>query len=128
MFEKATRNKFRFQSIQGQLSVEMLWDLPLTSRTGMDLDTVAKAVNQDLKDSQAESFVKKVTTANSIHADKLEIVKHIIKVKMDEKDAAKEQRAKKASKEKLLEILERKQYEDLENMSVEEIKARIEAL
>ena len=46
LFLQATREKFRFESSKGDLSVEQLWDLPLTSRTGFDLDTVAKAVNK----------------------------------------------------------------------------------
>ena len=57
LFMQATREKFRFESSKGDLSVEQLWDLPLTSRTGFDLDTVAKAVNADLKASNEESFV-----------------------------------------------------------------------
>ena len=57
LFLQATREKFRFESPKGDLSVEQLWDLPLTSRTGFDLDTVAKTVNADLKASNEESFV-----------------------------------------------------------------------
>ena len=84
LFLQATREKFRFESPKGDLSVEQLWDLPLTSRTGFDLDTVAKAVNADLKASNEESFVNvNNNPAVSRLQAKLEVVKAIIEVKLE---------------------------------------------
>ncbi|MFW9602789.1 MAG: hypothetical protein ACMV1B_10780, partial [Prevotella sp.] len=58
LFEIATREKFRFASIKGELSVEQLWDVSLTSKTGFDLDTIARTVNQESKETDTESFVQ----------------------------------------------------------------------
>ena len=61
LFEIATRKKLRFPSLKGELSAEQLWDLPLSSRVGLDLDNIAKAVNKDLKAEEEDSFVKTST-------------------------------------------------------------------
>jgi len=49
LFEIATRNKFRFASVKGELNVEQLWELKLTERNSFDLDNVARAVADELK-------------------------------------------------------------------------------
>lgn len=129
IFEQASRQALRFESNRGDLTTEQLWTLPLTSRNGFDLDSVARAIAHGLKDLGEESFVE--TRSNPAKATfelKLEVVKFII---ADKQAAAAEAtlRAEKAQqKEKLLNILGKKQDAELEGLSAEEIKARIEAL
>ncbi|AEV87814.1 hypothetical protein ACWT_6801 [Actinoplanes sp. SE50] len=129
VFEKATREKFRYPSAKGLLSTEQLWDLPLTAKSGFSLDDVARAVNAELKAVDTESFV--ATDGNPAKATweaKLEVVKHVIAVRLAEDQAAKAAAAKKLEKEKLLAILGRKQDAVLENLSEEELLARIDNL
>lgn len=129
LFEYATRKALRFPSVVGLLTTEDVWKLPLQSRNGADLDTVAKAVNQKLKDVITESFVS--TGANPAKTGleiQLEIVKHIISVKLAENEEVRNRRAKKAEKEKLLAILDSKQDEELQSLSKDELVARIGAL
>ena len=57
MFEQATRNKLRFESTKGPLSVEQVWDAPLTSRNGFSLDDIAKQAKRELDALSEESFV-----------------------------------------------------------------------
>lgn len=128
LFEKAARKKFRFESTQGPLSVEDLWDLPLQSRRGANLDDVAKAVNRDLKKVSEESFVETPTTANSELAAKLDIVKYVIAAKQAEALAEKTAVERRAKKEKLLEILAKKQDAALEGLTPEQIQAMITEL
>lgn len=128
LFEIASREKYRFGSIKGDLTVEMLWDLPLTSRSGADLDSVAKGVNAVLKESAEESFVKVETATNTRYNNMLEIVKYIIGVKLKERQDTEDMLAKKAEREKLLGILERKQNASLEELSVEELQAKLNEL
>ena len=82
LFENATREKVRFETSRGVISVEDVWDLPLQSKNGFDLDSIAKDVNRQLKASGEESFVKPTTAGDSVLELKLEIIKHIIKVKL----------------------------------------------
>ena len=48
IFEMATRKKIRFNSPQGDLSTEDLWDLPLSSKVNgkANLDDIAKDLHR----------------------------------------------------------------------------------
>ena len=129
LFLQATREKFRFESSKGDLSVEQLWDLPLTSRTGFDLDTVAKAVNTNLKSSNEESFVNVSNNpAVSRLQAQLEVVKAIIEVKLVQAEAAKKRAEKAAERQRLMEVLHSKKDQELQGLSVEEIERRLSQL
>lgn len=129
IFEQATRQKIRFPSAKGELTTEQLWELPLTSKTGFDLDTVAREVNRDLKETAEESFVS--TRANPARAHlelKLELVKHVIAVKITEADAREKAASRTQERQRLQEILARKQDAELEGLSVEDIQKRLAEL
>lgn len=128
LFERASREAFRFQSVRGELSTEQLWNLPLTSKTGFDLDSVAKAVNGELKGMIDESFVHKANPATDRQAAKLDVVKHIIAVKIAEESEARTAAARAIEKQKLLAILGEKKDSALKDLSAEELQARIDAL
>ena len=129
LFLQATREKFRFESSKGDLSVEQLWDLPLTSRTGFDLDTVAKAVNANLKSSNEESFVNVSNNpAVSRLQAQLEVVKAIIEVKLAQAEATKKRAEKAAERQRLMEVLHSKKDQELQGLSVEEIELRLSLL
>ena len=129
LFLQATREKFRFESNKGDLSVEQLWDLPLTSRTGFDLDTVAKAVNVNLKSSNEESFVNASNNpAVSRLQAQLEVVKAIIEVKLAQAEATKKRAEKIAERQRLMEVLHSKKDQELQGLSVEEIERRLSQL
>lgn len=127
LFETCTRNKVRFESSRGLLTVEDLWDLPLTSKKdGFDLDTLAKSINRELKQSEEESFVIPNTATNSILQLKLEVLKFIIKVKLDDAEARKSLQEKQERRKKLIDALERKEDQALLNMSAEDIRKELE--
>lgn len=129
IFETATRAKLRFTSARGELSVEQLWEVPLRSRDGFDLDAVAKGANKALKALTEESFVSMERTPAHTKAElTLEIVKHIIGVKLAEEEAAKKRADNRVEKEKLLQILAEKQAGKLSELSEKEIQKRINAL
>lgn len=128
MFEKATRQKLRFASAAGMLSVEDLWDLPLQSRTRVDLDTIAKAVNKEIKTTEEESFVAPISVENTSLTLKMGILKHIISVKLEEQDAAKTLKEKNERKKHIMAIMADKQDEELKGKSLDELKKELEAL
>lgn len=130
MFEKAVRLKLRFDSPNGQLSAEDLWDLPLTSvnKKTANLDDLAIHLNKELKETVTESFVKKSTKSNEAVKLKFDIVLKVIEVKQIEADAASLKRTNAEKKQKLLELVAQKQDESLKGKSVEELQALIEAL
>ncbi len=131
IFEYATRNKLRFTSVRGELSVEQLWDVPLrtTRGDGFDLNTIAKATNKSLKEISEESFVETSKTPEHTRREiALEVIKHVIETKLAEEEAAKTRVAKKQEKEKLLAILAEKQDGKLSELSEKELEKRIRAL
>jgi hypothetical protein len=131
LFIYATRNKLRFTSTKGELTIEQLWDIPLRSKNGDDfnLNTIAKAANKAWKDISEDSFVE--TTKTPEHTKRemtLEIVKYVIEVKLGEEEAAKKRADNKTEKEKLLKILAEKQDGKLSELSEKELQRRIAAL
>ena len=129
LFEIATRKAYRFSSLKGELTVEQLWQLPLTSKGGTDLDTLAKGINRELKAQEEESFVATSTNPQrGILENKLEILKHIISVKQAEIAAANKRAANTQERQKLEELLAKKNDQLLEGLSAEEIQKKLDAL
>ena len=124
MFEKASKLKLRF-SYKGLVSVEDLWDISLT-----ELNIIAKGVNRELKEIAGEEDFISVPNSSSKARDtlqlKLDILKHIIAVKMEQRDALKASKEKAEQKQKILEIISKKQDAALENKSIEELKALLD--
>ncbi len=129
MFETATRSKIRFTSPRGELSTEQLWDVPLRSKDGFNLDAVAKAANAALKALTEESFVSTERTPAHAKAElTLELVKYVIATKLAEEAAAAKRAENRAEREKLLAILAEKQAGKLTELSEKELQRRINAL
>lgn len=126
IFELATRKAIRFQSNKGLLTVEQLWQLPLQGATS--LDEVAKAINRQLKDAEDVSFVEPVSSDMSGLQLQMDIVKHIISVKVSERDEAVEKQKKKALKLQLESILQQKKDAELQQLTVEQIQAELAKL
>jgi hypothetical protein len=122
MFETATRNKFRFQ-FKGVISVEDLYDLSVEN-----LDSIFKGLNSQLKQVKEESLLNTKTKEDKELDTKIEIVKYIVNIKLEEQTSRQKDKDKKEQKQKLLEILSNKQNEDIQNKSIDEIKAMLEAL
>ena len=134
MFEIASRKKFRFDSAQGSLTVEDLWNIPLTintktkSRVYVCLDDIAKDLSKQLKEDQTESFVIKKSAVNEEVSQKFELVKHIIAVRLAETEAADLIKKNKEKKQLLLGIIAQKENEQLMGSSLEELKSMVESL
>ena len=129
IFEYATRNKLRFASLRGELTVEQLWDIPLRSRDDFNLNIVAKAASKALKEISEESFVETTKTPAHTRLEMaMEIVKYVIETKLAEEETAKTRAANKQEKEKLLQILAEKQDGKLSELSEKELQKRIAAL
>lgn len=129
IFEYATRQKIRFQSTRGELTTEQIWDVPLRSGDGFDLNAVAKAASKTLKESSETNFVEtKKTVAQARNEAVLGIIKYVIETKLAEEDAAKTRAENRAKKDKLLRILAEKQDGKLSEMSEKELQRQIAAL
>lgn len=115
LFETATRNKMRFP-FRGMISVEDLWDLSLTN-----LDSVFKTLNAEAKKSEEESLLETKSKENEELSNKIEIVKYIVNIKLEEKKTRENARKNAEMKQRLLEIKAKRQDAALENMSDEDL-------
>ena len=119
MFEKAARNKYRFP-FKGQISTEDLWDLNVR-----DLDSIFKTLNAQIKREKEESLLAVRSDADAELETKIAIVRHIVSVKLAEKEAAKAEAENKARKQRIMEILADKEDSALKDKSVEELRAML---
>lgn len=115
LFELATRNKMRFP-FRGMISVEDLWDLSLTN-----LDSVFKTLNAEAKKFEEESLLNTKSKEDEEISNKIDIVKYIVNVKLEEKRAREDARKNAEMKQRLLEIKAKRQDAALENMSDEDL-------
>lgn len=120
LFELAVRKKYRFP-FRGQISVEDLWDLSITN-----LDAVFKTLNKEKKQSEEESLLSVKSEADKEVENKIEIVKYIVAVKQAEAAERISAKEKAQRKQKIAAIIERKQDEELESKSIEELMKIIE--
>ena len=128
IFEAATRQRLRFATCKGVMTTEDLWTMPLLSKDGFNLDTVAQTVDEDLSAVAKTSFVAKVNPSKALHELKLEVVKFIIADKLAAQETASQAAARKAEKEKLLGVLDERKDAELKTLPIEELQARIKAL
>lgn len=122
MFEIAVRNKLRFP-FRGLISVEDLWDLNVEN-----LDAVFKELNSQIKRVQEESLLKTKSKQDEELELKINIVKYIVSVKLEETDLRVKAMEKREQKQKILKILSDKQDESLQNKSIEELEKMLEEL
>ena len=127
MFEKASRMKLRFDTPRGRLTVEDLWVIPLVDGDA-NLDDIAKELNRQLKTDNEESFVVKKEEPNEELTVKFELVKHIIKVRLVEQEAAENAALARQKKQQILALIADKENEKLKESSVEDLKALLESL
>lgn len=122
LFEMSTRNKLRFPSTKGELSVEDLWDL-----SDKDLDVVYKNLKDQEVKSSEESLLDDANVDPKLTAA-IGIVKYIFTTKRNERLAEKERINKKLTQRKYIDALSKKQDEAIEKMSEAELRAMIDSL
>lgn len=120
IFEQASRLKLRFETNKGLLSVEDLWDLSLTS-----LDNIYRVINKKLKEETEESLITTRSKSNKELDLKIEILKHVVKVKQEEAELKKARQERLNELELLRTLKNEKQIDALKGMSLEDLNKRI---
>lgn len=122
MFEQAVKNKYRFSSRMGNLSVEDLWDLDV-----QELDNIYKDLKAEEKQADEESLLTE-NKEDDVLTDKIAIIKYIVEVKLAEIAERKNAIKRKEEEQQLLQILAIKKAEELQALPAEEIQKRIDEL
>lgn len=127
IFEQASRCKLRFETTKGLLTVEDLWDLPLSSSNGVCLDSIAKVLNKQLSDNEV-SFVHQQSKQSKLVSLKFEIVKYIINTRLNEAKINEEKVVKQSKLNQINELLKKREDDKLNEMSIEDLMKLKESL
>ena len=122
LFEIATRNRYRF-NYKGVMTVEDLWNLRVE-----DLDAIFKALNRQKKTADEDSLLATKSAEDQDLANKIDIVKYIVSVKLAEAADRVSAAEKKAQRDKILEIVAKKKDKALEDMGIEDLMKKLEEL
>lgn len=128
--QRALVEKWRFETKRGALSLEEVYALPLKGNNGVNLDEVAKAIYAQIpKDDTVVSFVDDVKSTRATIAEaQLEIVKDRIAQLQSAARAHQEEVARAQEVALYRGLLAKKQQEALENLSADELRARLAEL
>lgn len=122
LFEIATRNRYRF-NYKGVMTVEDLWSLRVE-----DLDAIFKMLNRQKKTADEDSLLATKSAEDQDLANKIDIVRYIVSVKLAEAAERVSAAEKKAQRDKILEIVAKKKDKALEDMGIEDLMKKLEEL
>lgn len=125
IFEQATRKRLRFNTGVGLLSVEDVWQLPLIHPKNTNLDSLAMKLQDELSTTIRTSFVHKAETKDEDAQLRFDIVLHIINVKLAERDEAEKAQARSQQRQRIMELIERKENEQFDQKSIDELRAEL---
>lgn len=125
IFEQAVRKRIRFATTLGQLNVEDVWQLPLISNNGVNLDSLAMKLQDELSTTTRTSFVHKAETKDEDAQLRFDIVLHIISVKLAEREEAEKAQARSQQRQRIMELIERKENEQFDQKSIDELRAEL---
>lgn len=122
LFEIATRNRYRF-NYKGVMTVEDLWSLRVEN-----LDAIFKMLNRQKKTADEDSLLATKSAEDQDLANKIDIVRYIVSVKLAEAAERVSAAEKKAQRDKILEIVAKKKDKALEDMGIEDLMKKLEEL
>lgn len=122
LFEIAIRNRYRF-NYKGVMTVEDLWSLRVE-----DLDAIFKMLNRQKKTADEDSLLATKSAEDQDLANKIDIVRYIMSVKLAEAADRVSAAEKKAQRDKILEIVAKKKDKALEDMGIEDLMKKLEEL
>lgn len=120
-FKQASKEKLRFPTTRGLLSVEQLWDLSLA-----DLDALAVSLQGEYEKSAGKSFLSVKTTKDKGLKLQFDVALDILTTKNDEAQALKVKKEKKEHNKKILELIADKKDQSLKGKSIKQLEAMLE--
>lgn len=126
LFEMAAQFKFRYP-YKGMIATEDLYDL-----TPSQLDIVYKNLNKELKAIDGDSLIAGRSADEGVKANelknKIEIVKFIFNGKQQAAELTRIAAENAAKKQRILEVLAKKQDDAMQNMSEDELMKMLNEL
>lgn len=131
IFEIATRDAYRFDTGKGLLSVEELWDLPLSSEKGTSLNGIFASLGDAIEAAGKATGHSLVNPAAKIDASlgvKSAIVKHIFEVRSAENKAKLDKVARAESRRIIEDTIRAKKADQIASTSLEDLEKQLAAL
>lgn len=120
MYKELIRQKTRFSTTRGVLTLEQLWELPIE-----ELDKLALELEKQYNESSKKSFVVKKSTKDKTLKMKFDVVLDVLTTLVEERDAAQEKEENKKHNEKILALMAEKQEDALKTKSLKELEAML---
>lgn len=117
-YKLASKEKLRFNTTKGLLSVEQLWDLSVS-----DLDALAVSLETEYQTSGKKSFVVKSSAKDKTTKLKFDVVLDVLTTKVDEQQALTEAKEIRDHNKKILGLIADKQDESLKGKSIKQLEA-----
>lgn len=121
IYKRGIKQRVRFQTSLGQLTIEQLHDLTVNQ-----LNDLAVALNDVVEKGEKKSFIATPTAANELAKLKFDIVLDILQDKVKYAEAAAKAAETKENNQKILALIEAKKGEALAGKSIEELQAMIQ--
>jgi len=132
LFIKATRVKLTFSTARGNISILDIWDIPLNSNNGFDLENIAQDLYRKTKEEENTiSFTrqkKRKTKEESLNSLRFDIVKYIIDIKLEEKEKEQRRIERNKERERLLALIAEKQEDKLKSKSLKKLEEELAKL
>jgi len=117
MYKEASKQKLRFSTTKGMLSVEQLWELSL-----MELDSLAMALEKEYKESGKKSFLAAKSKKDKVLKMKFDLVIDILTAKVDENEEANTALGNKEYNDKIDQLIAEKKDDELKGKTVAELE------
>ena len=121
IFKYAAKHKLRFP-YRGSVTVEDLYDLSVE-----ELDKIYKSLSRKAKDMEEDSLLNVNKTDTDIEV-KIAIIKNIVEEKLAAAERAQKAAETKAKKQRILEAIAKKDEEDMNKATKEELQAMLDEL
>ena len=115
IYKYAVKNSLRFP-YRGIISVEDLFDLDVKA-----LDSIYKTLKREQRDTNEESLINSKSAADKHLEVKIAIVADIVKDKLEAAEKAKKAVERRERRQKILNIIDTKQNEALQEKSIDEL-------
>lgn len=121
MYKEALQKKLRFKTNKGMITTEDLFDLSL-----QNLNTLAIMLDKKISEAPKKSFIEELPAEENDDELRFSIVKDVINIKLKARKDNIDKAQADARKKRILEILAKRNDEELEKKSTEELRAMLQ--
>lgn len=121
MYKEALQKKLRFKTNKGMIATEDLFDLSL-----QNLNTLAIMLDKKISEAPKKSFIEELPAEENDDELRFSIVKDVINIKLKARKDNIDKAQADAQKKRILEILAKRNDEELEKKSTEELRAMLQ--